>query len=109
MSWPCAADAVRSAVVLWLFGRWYESSWGTRDYLKFFFASTVGAVSGAAGAESGRGGAIIRLTEAMDETAVDITSTTASIFVGSLFIGLGGDDLRWTCWLSQGVCRSKRF
>ncbi|HET6344632.1 MAG TPA: rhomboid family intramembrane serine protease [Myxococcota bacterium] len=34
---------ILSGVVLWLFGRWYESSWGARDYLKFFFASTIGA------------------------------------------------------------------
>lgn len=32
-----------SAVVLWMFGRWYETQWGSRDYLRFFFLSTVGA------------------------------------------------------------------
>ena len=31
-----------STLVLWMFGGWYENSWGTRDYLKFFFASTLG-------------------------------------------------------------------
>lgn len=32
-----------SALVLFMFGRWYENNWGTRDYLRFFLASTVGA------------------------------------------------------------------
>ena len=32
-----------STVVLWLFGRSYESAWGARDFLRFFFATTVGA------------------------------------------------------------------
>lgn len=31
-----------STVVLWLFGRWYENSWGSRHYLRFFLAATVG-------------------------------------------------------------------
>ena len=32
-----------STLVLFMFGRWYENSWGTRDYLRFFLVSTVGA------------------------------------------------------------------
>ena len=31
-----------SALVLWMFGRWYENSWGGRDFLRFFLASTIG-------------------------------------------------------------------
>ena len=34
-----------STLVLFMFGRWYENSWGTRDYLRFFFASTIGAAA----------------------------------------------------------------
>ncbi len=34
-----------SAVVLFMFGRWYENSWGSRDYLRFFLASTIGAAT----------------------------------------------------------------
>lgn len=32
-----------SAAVLWLFGCAYEQAWGTRDFVRFFFASTIGA------------------------------------------------------------------
>lgn len=32
-----------SLVVLWLFGRWFERSWGGRDFLRFFVVSSVGA------------------------------------------------------------------
>ncbi|MEE8408122.1 MAG: rhomboid family intramembrane serine protease [Myxococcota bacterium] len=30
-------------LVLWMFGGWFETSYGTRDYLRFFFAATIGA------------------------------------------------------------------
>lgn len=30
------------ALGLWIFGAWYENSWGTRDFLKFFAASSIG-------------------------------------------------------------------
>lgn len=32
-----------SAAVLWLFGSTYERAWGTRDFVWFFFLSTIGA------------------------------------------------------------------
>lgn len=32
-----------SVLVLWLFGRWFEGQWGSRDFLRFFVASAVGA------------------------------------------------------------------
>jgi membrane associated rhomboid family serine protease len=32
-----------SAAILWLFGCAYEKSWGSRDFVRFFFASSIGA------------------------------------------------------------------
>lgn len=32
-----------SAAVLWLFGCAYEQAWGSRDFVRFFFLSTLGA------------------------------------------------------------------
>jgi membrane associated rhomboid family serine protease len=32
-----------SILVLWMFGSWFETTYGKRDYLRFFFVSSVGA------------------------------------------------------------------
>jgi membrane associated rhomboid family serine protease len=34
-----------SVVVLWLFGRTCEGAWGSRDYLRFFLASSIGGAA----------------------------------------------------------------
>lgn len=36
-------NLILSTVILWMFGRWYEGAWGSRDFLRFFFASILGA------------------------------------------------------------------
>ncbi len=36
-------NLIVSLVILWLFGSWFESRWGQRDFLRFFIVSTVGA------------------------------------------------------------------
>jgi membrane associated rhomboid family serine protease len=36
-------NLIISGVVLWLFGSWFESRWGQRDFLRFFAVATIGA------------------------------------------------------------------
>lgn len=36
-------DLAINLLVLWMFGGWFETSYGTRDYLRFFFSATIGA------------------------------------------------------------------
>ncbi len=36
-------NLIISLLILWLFGSWFESRWGQRDFLKFFVLSSVGA------------------------------------------------------------------
>lgn len=36
-------NLLMSLVILWLFGGWFESRWGGRDFLRFFILSSVGA------------------------------------------------------------------
>lgn len=36
-------NLIISLVILWMFGSWFEQRWGTRDFLRFFIVSTVGA------------------------------------------------------------------
>ena len=36
-------NLIISGVVLWLFGSWFESRWGQRDFLRFFAVATLGA------------------------------------------------------------------
>jgi membrane associated rhomboid family serine protease len=38
-----AFGLIVSAIVLFLFGRFFETQWGSRDYLRFFVVSAVGA------------------------------------------------------------------
>jgi membrane associated rhomboid family serine protease len=36
-------NLIINLVVLWMIGGWFESRWGERDFLRFFFVSCIGA------------------------------------------------------------------